>query len=805
MRTRRNRVGVLVGLGVAAALAGCDDGSIFRNGNGNTPPPGNLTSGNVLGITSAGRLVTFDRASPTVSTAVTISGLQNGETILGIDIRPGGATPGQLYLLGSSGRLYIVNTSTGAATVKSTLAADPADTSAPFTALSGTEFGVDFNPAVDRLRIVSDTGQNLRVNVDTGLTTTDGNLNVSGAARMNVTDAAYTLSFAGTCRTTLFFIDANADRLFTTSDPNAGTLSDVGPLGVDASAVGGFEIATASDGTNTAVATFGTTLYSINLTTGTATVAGAIGSLNSGETIRGITAAPPASGPANTLGGVVAFTEMNKVISFQAGSPQTLCTTIAASGMQSGETILGIDTRPADGAIYALGSSGRIYTLNPTSGALTLKSTLAPSSMTDPFSGLSGTEFGVDFNPVPDRLRVVSDSGQNLRINVDTGGVITDTALNPAGFTVSAAAYTNAFAGAGSTTLFELDAAGDQLVVQGRPSGDPNLGDLQPIGPLNVDIQSLAGFDIAGTNNAAIAAVNNSAGTSDLYTVNLTTGAAARVATINGGERVRGLTMAAIPTATVFGLTADTRLVSFKVNTPGTFDTNNVISGLQGGELVIGIDFRPANGRLYAVTNAGRIYTLNPATGAATAPVNLIADAMDMTPPLFTALSGTNFGVDFNPAVDRLRIVSDTGQNLRVNVDTGATMADGNLTPPAGAPLVVAAAYTSNFTPAPPAAGTTLFDIDLASSTLFAQSPPNDGVLMPVGGVLDPVGGVTFVGTAGFDIAGGDNGLSLAALTPTGGAQTLYRVNLRTGATTSIGALGSTGGPILNGLTIQLK
>jgi hypothetical protein len=657
---------------------------------------------------------------------------------------------------------------------------------------------------VDRLRIVSDTGQNLRVNVDTGATITDGNLNVAGTTRMGVTDAAYTASFASTCRTTLFFVDPMTDNLLTTADPNAGTVSVVGALGFDAGPIGGFEISTASDGTNTALAVFstGTTvgLYSITLTSGAVASLGPVTLLDSNETIRGITAAPPATSPTNAVGAVVGLTESGKVISFQAGTPQKLCSNVASTGLQAGETILGIDTRPADAAVYALGSSGRVYTLNTATGALTMKSQLAadPADATDPFTALSGTEFGVDFNPVPDRLRVVSDTGQDLRINVDSGLVTTDTPLNPAAPLVVAAAYTNAFAGAGSTTLYDLDATADQLMIQGQPSGNPNNGDLQAVGPLGIDAQSVAAFDIAGSNNAAIAAINLSgAATSDLHNINLTTGTATRVNTIGGGERVRGLTMTTIPVATLYGLTADGNLVTFKLATPGTFDTSNAITGLQGGETILGIDFRPANGRLYAATSGGRVYTVNPATGAATVAATLAADATDTTAP-FTAISGTNFGVDFNPLADRLRIVSDTGQSLRINVDSGATTTDGNLNP--GLPLAVAAGYASNFAPT---AATKLFDLDLATSSLQLQSPPNDGTLTLVG-ALDPA--VAFAGNGAFDIAGGDDGLSLASLTAIGAPQaSLYRVNLKTGATTLVGALGAAGGPAVTGLAIQLK
>jgi hypothetical protein len=803
MRTLRNEVRWLLGLSLAALLAGCDDDRLSAFGGNNTAP-GNMsgTPGNTYALTTTGRIISFDRASPAISTAYNVTGLQSGEVLIGMDIRPGGATPGQLYALSTLGRLYVIDPTTGAATLKSTLTADPADTSNAFTALSGNNFGLDFNPVVDRLRIVSDTGQNLRVNVDNGAVTTDGPLNVGGTTRMGVVEAGYTNSFAATCRTTLFYIDATTDKLLTTSDPNNGVVTEVGALGVNASTASGFEISTAADGTNTATAAFqvgnATNIYSINLTTGAATMNGAVTGLASNETIRGVALAPAMTPPTNTLGQMVATTASGKLISFTTGAPQKLCTTSAISGLGMGESILGIDTRPADGAVYALTNAGKLYTINPSTGAATMKSTLAPAAG-DAFTALSGTEFGVDFNPVPDRLRVVSDTGQNLRINVDTGAVTTDTPLNPAGPTVVAAAYTNAFAGAAFTTLYVLDAANDQLQIQGQPSGNPNLGDLQTVGALGIgDVQSVAAFDISGTNNMAFAAVNVAgAANSELHMINLTTGAATKINTIGGGEVVRGATLVGAATATVFGLTSDNRLVSFKPGTPGTFDTDVAITGLQGGESLLGIDFRQTNGKLYGASNSGRIYTIDPMTAVATSVSTLMADAADTTNP-FAMLTGTTFGVDFNPVADRLRIVSDAGQSLRINVDSGATTTDGNLNP--GTPQVVAVAYRQSF---PMTAATQLLDIDLATNSLLLQNPPNDGTLAPIG-ALDPT--LTFTNVAGFDIAGGDDGLPLTALQPTGSAQSvLYKVNLKTGAVASVGPIGPTGTPLIRALAVRVK
>ena len=193
----------------------------------------------------------------------------------------------------------------------------------------------------------------------------------------------------------------------------------------------------------------------------------------------------------------------------------------------------------------------------------------------------------------------------------------------------------------------------------------------------------------------------------------------------------------------VYGLTADSTLVSFKLATPGTFDTSNAITGLQGGETVLGIDFRPANGKLYAATSGGRVYMINPATGAATVAATLTADATDMTAP-FTTITGTNFGVDFNPVADRLRIVSDTGQSLRINVDTGATTTDGEPQSGHAAGRCIRATADSF---AGTTAATKLFDIDLATSSLQLQNPPNDGLLTLVG-ALDPT--LVFTGNGGL-------------------------------------------------------
>lgn len=250
----------------------------------------------IFGVTTSNALVRFESTSPSnsVVTVATITGLQAGENILGIDFRPAN---GQLYALGSSSRIYIINPRTGVATAVGAAGA--------FT-LTGTDFGFDFNPVADLIRIVSNTGQNLRVNPNTGaLTGTDTNLN---PGTPSVTATAYSNDFVGTTATTQYDIDTATDRLFIQNPPNAGTLTLVGSLGVDATGVNGFDIASRRVGADVnsnmafaALTVGGTTgIYSINLTTGAATLV-TNGSLPAGTALRGIAVSSFASAASRFL------------------------------------------------------------------------------------------------------------------------------------------------------------------------------------------------------------------------------------------------------------------------------------------------------------------------------------------------------------------------------------------------------------------------------------------------------------------------------------------------------------------------
>jgi hypothetical protein len=194
---------------------------------------------------------------------------------------------------------------------------------------------------------------------------------------------------------------------------------------------------------------------------------------------------------------------------------------------------------------------------------------------------------------------------------------------------------------------------------------------------------------------------------------------------------------------------------------------------IKGAANIVGIDVRPADGMLYAVSADGGIYTVDAKSGAATMKSKLSE----------TLKAGVTVTVDFNPVADRMRIITSEGVNLRVNVDDGKATVDGALKYKDGdaqagkTPKVVAGAYTNSSNPKPSA--TTLFDIDEAGH-LLTQAPPNDGILNTVGML-----GVKIDGPVAFNIV--NKGEDNAAWLVTGG--TLYSVDLKTGKATSAGKL----------------
>ncbi len=507
-------------------------------------------------------------------------------------------------------------------------------------------------------------------------------------------------------------------------------------------------------------------------------------------------------------GDLIALTEAGQVVSVNRSAPSALVSTQTVIGLKANDSLIGIDYRPADGKLYGVGIKGNIYTLDASTGIATFIVALSADTENDKddnaaFTQITGNAslMSVDFNPAADRLRVISSEGLNLRINVDNGKTITDGMVSDVGTAmITSVAYTNSFAGTGSTRLFDIDVMQDRLYLQ-----NANAGTLLTSAPLGVNAMGSSGFDIDGMNNMGYAALK--VGSSlQLYSIDLAKIGTETAAAMKIGDLpatlmdLRGIALKpAMNSSTMLqGLSADNQLVSFALSTP-TMTTSKSITGLLASETIVGIDYRlrtetDKSGVLYGLSSLGNLYMIDSSNGAATGRLALMADSTDSSEP-FAGLFGTSFAVDFNPFADRLRVLSNTGQSLRINVDTGATTTDGSINGVANA-MVSAAAYTNSFQRAEQGS-TTLYDLDQTGNQLLLQNPPNDGTVSVVGTGL----GITLGLSNGMDIAGGDNGLVLA----TNGAG-LYRINLMTGVATELAAkVGGASTPALVDLAILLK
>lgn len=446
---------------------------------------------------------------------------------------------------------------------------------------------------------------------------------------------------------------------------------------------------------------------------------------------------------------ITVLTNNNSIIKYNAQNLGSATATFNISGLPTGEQIVSIDYRPATGQLYALGSSSKLYFIDENSGMATA---LNDNSF---MPAISGNNASIDFNPTVDRIRLVTESGQNLRLHPELGTVVaTDGSINGGNNPrIGAVAYTNSVAGTSSTQLYDIDFETDKLYLQ----TPPNDGGLQEVGNLTIDFSGQGDFDIAPDNSSALAVTLDN-GASRLFSIDLNSGKATWVGTF--ASQVISIAIKTNPVA--FAASADGKLYRFNPLSP---TMNSVdLMGLESGEQIVGLDFRPAKGILYAISNQSRLLTVNTANGQLTS-----------VGTLNPMISGTSFGFDFNPTVDRIRLVSNTGQNLRLHPDLGTVVAtDGNLNP--GTPFVNGAAYTNNVSMA---TSTLLYVIDSETNQLFTQVPPNAGGLVAVGSL-----GVDVTSENGFDIGGNSN--QAFALFTVNGVNGVYSINLTSGAATKV-------------------
>src|SRR5215204_2991463 len=431
----------------------------------------------------------------------------------------------------------------------------------------------------------------------------------------------------------------------------------------------------------------------------------------------GTTTVHVVNNPVQTIYGLTATSQL---VSFTATAPGTTSSPLAITGLAAGEQIKAIDFRPLTGQLYGLAVNaaatlGRLYVINTATGVAT-----AVGASTFSLPGVGS--FSIDFNPTVDRIRLVSTAGLNMRLHPDLGTVVsTDTPLNPGSPTIADIAYSNNIPLSTSTTLYDIDLTTDALYTQNFP----NTGVLTLVGPLGADVTNLAGFDIsqlevayAQINNgitASLYTMNLATGAATLvgpigntavvdiaeapitqgqtqcsFTVtvngctltcpsNITVDATSPAGAVvnypvdvspacsgvvyyfpgSGGTFPVGTTTVHVvnnPVQTIYGLTATSQLVSFNATTPGTTSSPLAITGLAAGEQIKAIDFRPLTGQLYglavnAAATLGRLYVINTATGVATA----------VGASTFSLPGVGSFSIDFNPTVDRIRLVSTAG------------------------------------------------------------------------------------------------------------------------------------------------
>lgn len=430
-------------------------------------------------------------------------------------------------------------------------------------------------------------------------------------------------------------------------------------------------------------------------------------------------AAPAAS--AETVFGV---TDNNRLVTFDS-QPQTLLSEREITGLNgANERIVAIDVRPATLQLYGFSSADRLYRISPVNGAATAVGSGVP--------GLDGNDVGIDFDPAADLLRVVTDAGETVRIDPSGGDVTTTGATDPAA-TIAGLAYTDngppsaTYPSAPTTELFAIGTAEDAL-YRSDPKDDGIV--LVKVGDLGVDAGGPVGFDVSTTSQNATGGPGNdtayavlrpgSDNIPRLYTVDLGSGAATEVGQLPGRNRVRDIAVAPdVPTFAMLvdGLLGQT-LVTFRADRPGVVTTVGAISGLAPlGERLVGIDRRPSDGNLYGVSDDSRLYRIDPASGEATA----------VAAPFEPALEGGAFGTDFDPTGDRLRVVSDADQSLRIHPGNG-TAQDlkplnyvNSQSPPN--PQVTAFGY----------ARSRPFGLDSGTDRVVEEDPPGQGGLLQVG------------------------------------------------------------------------
>ncbi len=504
------------------------------------------------------------------------------------------------------------------------------------------------------------------------------------------------------------------------------------------------------------------------------------------------------------------------------------------AGVADGERIVAITRRPRSNVLYGLGyhptnGTVQLYLISPRTGQAQSVSGSA-KSFVDSLGNLDrvGVDetsiFSMDINPNSDRVRVVANNGDNFRINPNTGSLLDGNLGSPsavsgvnkdgkiAGDTssVQGIAHTNTAVIASNSTLYSIDADRDEFYIQ-SPQQE---GVQSKITTLSQNIDAVFGFDLLfGVNASADDTPVSSGkgfvgvrigGANRLGSLNLVTGllstAILPAAISNPISFAASTTQAdAYPIILLSG--GGTSISKLSSATLGSVSTS-IISGVQSGETIVGIDFRPANGKLIALginagSDLGTLYNMDAQTGAVTA-IGTAGNVklVDASGVAIDFPAADAWGIDVNPKIDRVRAITSSGLNFRMSPSTGLPI-DGNavaagINPDGG--LKGDNTSSSKIAFASNVLGTTIttqYNLDQASLSLFIQSFPDDGVLSLIAPITTSPGNtLNFSQALGFDISndvfvssanqGVQSGKAVSVLV-VGGVAQIFEIDLVTG------------------------
>jgi hypothetical protein len=499
---------------------------------------------------------------------------------------------------------------------------------------------------------------------------------------------------------------------------------------------------------------------------------------------------------------VIGLAAANQLVVFDSAAPAVIVASRTVA-MPKGETLIGVEFDYL-AQLYGLSDANRIYRIDPETGIAT-----AASDATIPDTSGDRLSFDIDLHNPDPSFRAVGTGGTQFAGPLRSPAKVSAVAYAPddvnAGRTPNLVSIASKSGGGfpGPVTLYAIDANTDSLVTIGTIDGtrrSADTGRLYTIASLGFDATDSTTLDIAGgvANPAACLTISNKHGTR-FFTFDVATGLGDGGGTI-GDATVRVSDVAlypeASPSATILGLTTGNAILAFSSERPSVILGRTAITGLRADESMISVDSRPGYHQTFGVSSRDELYLIDTSTGAAT-PVG----------PRFTPFfKGAPAAADFDPVARSLNVISNLGEALRLDPNTGAVIdarphvrgiqidapiayapADSNA---AATPNVFTFAHDNNKTTA---GGTTLFGIDPITHAIVAFDSSGSNQLTTganIGALIDDIASLDILHTISGDIA------YLAARTPSQRPVTLFQIDLQTGAKQGLGDIASGKKPV---------